>query len=51
MGTCRQAEYDHALLKLPHSYRMNMIKSGSGNKKFDMNGQNAKTKLPKACPY
>jgi pre-60S factor REI1 len=30
---------------------MNMIKSGSGNKKFDMNGQNAKTKLPKACPY
>jgi len=24
---------------------------GSGNKKFDMNGRNAKTKLPKACPY
>jgi len=25
--------------------------SGNGNKKFDMNGKNAKTKLPKACPY
>ena len=25
--------------------------SGSGNKKFDMNGQNAKVKLPKACPF
>ena len=28
-----------------------MIMGGSGNKKFDLNGQNVKTKLPKACPY
>ena len=28
-----------------------MVMGGSGNKKFDMNGRNAKTKLPKACPY
>ena len=28
-----------------------MVMGGSANKKFDMNGRNAKTKLPKACPY
>ena len=28
-----------------------MIMGSSANKKFDLNGQNVKTKLPKACPY
>lgn len=28
-----------------------MVMGGSANKKFDMSGRNAKTKLPKACPY
>jgi pre-60S factor REI1 len=31
--------------------RNNMFQGNSSIKKFDLNGQNVKVKLPKACPY
>ena len=31
--------------------RNNMFQGNASIKKFDLNGQNVKIKLPKACPY